>query len=542
MFKKSITVILAFAFLLSMITLAPIGANAGVFVDGNFNLTADSNIFVRYSATEWRVFSGDNMIKTPNHPTKGYIQANGTTMPLCVIGDYNTGASQIIPATASNTEFLDPAGVGFAGGDKFLTTGSSGYCAVGVVDTSLQKAVILLDDGTVKTVSYQGTAPISGEVHSFTKNSGDTYEFVHNIGLAPGNANTVAAWDFNSYINPQKLYMGNNYNLTNSSTIFVRYSATEWRVFKGNNMIKNSGNASKGYMKTSSGNMEIGVVGNYDTGTGQIIPATASNTKFLDSSGAGFASGDKNLDGVVSAGVCAVGTVNTTAQSAIILLDDGTIKTVPYQGSAPVSGEVHNFKKYYNGKYELIQAGLMPNYANSSAAWDFNSYTSPQRLYMGNNYTLTTNSAIFVRYSATEWRVFKGNDIIKKPGNASKGYFNTTDTNLNFCLVGNYDTGAHQIIPATAANTRFLDSADVGFASGDKFLTTPTSGYCAVGLVDTATQKAIILPDDGNIQTVTYQGTAPVSGEVHSFTKTSADIYSFTQTGLSPNYANSSAR
>ena len=166
------------------------------------------------------------------------------------------------------------------------------YFAVGSVDETAKTAKVLNGDGEVLTISWDGQAPVVGTVNPFTKN-GDVYtaqqiETEPVLGPVFVNARQKSFWT------------NQRYYVTNESIFFVRYSDTEWRVYKGRDAFYKDCNANL-YI---CANLELDglakvvqyvmVVGSYGA-AGEWAPANKEGTIFLDPNGEGWDSGDINL-------------------------------------------------------------------------------------------------------------------------------------------------------------------------------------------------------------------------------------------------------
>lgn len=174
------------------------------------------------------------------------------------------------------------------------------YCAVGKVDEAAKTAKVLLGTGEITTLTWTGeTAPTVGTVNVFVKD-GDSYK-IEKPRTFPPNGKGFQNWEPTVVSARQKRFWLNEmYFVTNETIFFVRYSDTEWRVFKGRDAIKKD-LTTRGYMyfvkevqDTAKVLQYIMVVGAYDV-AGQWPAANESTTAFLDPNGVGWNSGDKDL-------------------------------------------------------------------------------------------------------------------------------------------------------------------------------------------------------------------------------------------------------
>lgn len=171
---------------------------------------------------------------------------------------------------------------------------TTGYCAVGEVDGT--RAAILRGDGTVKTVNFTGTAPVAGTVNSYTETNG-----VYTFSAVTFNGYTGWALWNNMDGNGAFFYGSDGTNdyyayFAETAAGFMKFSNTEWRVFNGKDMV---GEAAK------SGIYPANIDGYWDGAAEKITVVYADATqdysgtndpkKFMDPTGAGFTTGDKNV-------------------------------------------------------------------------------------------------------------------------------------------------------------------------------------------------------------------------------------------------------
>ena len=166
------------------------------------------------------------------------------------------------------------------------------YFAVGSVDEAAKTAKVLNGDGEVLTINWEGQAPVVGAVNPFTKN-GDVYT-AQQIQTEPVLGPVFVNARQKSFWTNQRYYV------TNDSIFFVRYSDTEWRVYKGRDAFYKDCNANL-YI---CANLELDglanvvqyvmVVGSYGD-AGEWAPANKDNSVFLDPNGEGWDTGDIDL-------------------------------------------------------------------------------------------------------------------------------------------------------------------------------------------------------------------------------------------------------
>ena len=180
------------------------------------------------------------------------------------------------------------------------------YCAVGKVDAAAKTAKILLSGGEIVTAKYKGAAPKSGQVSQY-KQTGGECEFQQ-----PAGERTEPKYGTSALIAPYARNMffqtgtGRKY-FDEESVVFVRYSATSWRVFKGRSLarqvgaVAQEGKPVKAYVHSVSKLDGLADVVGYVMVTGTFgkedewKPADQKSTKFLDPLDKGWAEGDKDL-------------------------------------------------------------------------------------------------------------------------------------------------------------------------------------------------------------------------------------------------------
>ncbi len=197
-------------------------------------------------------------------------------------------------ATATPTEATDPT----QGGEP-MPEKSVYYCAVGSVDESAKTAKVLFGNGEVKTINWDGDTPVVGAVNPFVKN-GDVYT-AQRIKTYPVFSDSFAQRDPIYASGRQKRFWYTDmYFMNEESIIFVRYSNTEWRVFKGREALAFDA-YSKIYLYAETeldGLAKVVrygmVVGNY-AAVGNWPAADKANTAFLDPNGEGWDHGNIDL-------------------------------------------------------------------------------------------------------------------------------------------------------------------------------------------------------------------------------------------------------
>jgi hypothetical protein len=189
---------------------------------------------------------------------------------------------------------------------------------------------------------------------------------------------------------------------------------------------------------------------------------------------------------MVTSGYCAVGKVDENAKTAKILLENGEIVTESYVGDAPKSGEVQTYKKE-NGSCTFTQDGSnFPPYGDQYKSNKITIAIRQRCLVVGSKMYINSDTVFFVRYSATDWRVVQGRKAIVQNNGGKPGYLlGTLESSGYIWFSSEFDKTAklaHCVMivggcgeegswkPANAAVTKFMDSAGIGFDSGDKDL------------------------------------------------------------------------
>jgi lysophospholipase L1-like esterase len=171
-------------------------------------------------------------------------------------------------------------------------------------------------------------------------------------------------------------------------------------------------------------------------------------------------------------GFCAVGNIDQQTNTARILLETGEVVDVPYTGDVPKPGLVYSYR-LENGVYTFSEPAWTSSGNDPVLANNRN-----KRLHREKAYFTDKDTVFFVRYSDTEWRVFKGRsampcktyivDIFESHGSMMGVEVMDTPYMLALCVMvtgGPLNNGLWP--PAKAETTKFLDPAGAGFSSGD---------------------------------------------------------------------------
>lgn len=218
-----------------------------------------------------------------------------TILSGCSAGTPESTQQPTDSTTATNlSNATDPTG-----GDNTMTEKTTYYCAVGSVDEAAKTAKVLFGNGEVKTIQWEGDAPVVGTVNPFTKN-GDVYT-AQRIKTYPvygaGFSTRDPVWASGRQ---KRFWYSEMYFVTNETIFFVRYSDTEWRVLTGRDAMATDANTKiylyaelelDGLAKVVKYGM---VVGNYGA-VGTWPAANKENTIFLDPNGEGWDSGNIDL-------------------------------------------------------------------------------------------------------------------------------------------------------------------------------------------------------------------------------------------------------
>ncbi len=201
--------------------------------------------------------------------------------------------------TQQSTGSTEPTNITDPTGGESVSEKTTYYCAVGSVDEATKTAKVLFGNGEVKTIQWDGDTPVVGTVNPFIK-QGDVY-YAQKIKTYPVYSSSFSTRDpFYASARQKRFWYSEMYFVTHETIFFVRYSDTEWRVFKGREAMATDANT-KIYLYTE---LELDglarvvrygmVVGNYDA-LGQWPAANKENTVFLDPAGVGWDSGDIDL-------------------------------------------------------------------------------------------------------------------------------------------------------------------------------------------------------------------------------------------------------
>ena len=179
----------------------------------------------------------------------------------------------------------------------------SGYLAVGIVDAAAGTAKVVGDNGVIAEIKYNAAeAPIPGKVYNYVKN-GDAYD----LTKTPFINGDYSAWGVRVYdqvdLGFDGLYTHDGvnetiYTMAEEAVVFIRFSETEWRVFKGNDVIKYSGWPCGAYFTVdpdpAGGNqlVKVMLICSVNLETWAEGHADEANSYFFDKDGFGWGDGD----------------------------------------------------------------------------------------------------------------------------------------------------------------------------------------------------------------------------------------------------------
>ena len=302
---------------------------------------------------------------------------------------------------------------------------ASGYAAVGIVDAEAHKAEVLLGTGEQGTVYFNGNAPASGAVYSYTRDANNLYTFTAERGNS-GNSDQLGDTGWNLFYTPNG-WMWNGLGqiiFPNASPIFIRYGNDNWALSSLGNFVETNGAGwIFGYtldeVQTDAVNnyWAVGaiVLGGYNNGT---IDTTGFDTCFpsitATNSLATFTTSlhaNVNTDAIIlETGYAAIGAVDAANSYVEILKGTGEQGFVIYEGTAPVAGGVYRYSRNVNNVYSFELP--VANHGNSStidasaAAWptwmsaDFGGYMWDGAY---NHYWPSASTPFFVHTAANTW-------------------------------------------------------------------------------------------------------------------------------------------
>ncbi len=455
---------------------------------------------------------------------------------------------------------------------------AAGYAAVGKVDTAAGKVEALFDDGVQGAVKYIGDAPAAGAVYTYTRDANNYYLFtpaaelygknqLTDSGTTLGLGYDSQGWAWAWWQLPSTAY--NHiyfYNGTPGTPVFVRLSATSWKlgywdVWKNNidttapMYLLNCADHGAGTAFTAG----VGVIGTCEGGA---IAAPGVNYPEGD---ARDLSAFSDLLHDYATGYAAVGKVDAAESKAEVLLGTGEQGWVKFAGTAPTAGAVYKYTRdgeniytfttlkgnpgeisdqLADGGWNIQFGGAVDNLAYPPYMWDASS----------NLYLLSQSTPVFIRYSETSWRLTDwsiGSTVTNNDGSCTAYFLNMVSPSRNATFT--YDVGAVVIGQYSGGAITEPNLSGMGSPVADKDLNeftaplhdyepdTPTpepppetpaivaTGYAAVGFVDTAASKAEVLLGTGQQGWVTYTGTAPTAGAVYKYSCDDGNVYTFTE-------------
>ncbi|MBQ8579298.1 MAG: LPXTG cell wall anchor domain-containing protein [Oscillospiraceae bacterium] len=366
------------------------------------------------------------------------------------------------------------------------TAPATGYAAVGIVDAEAHKAEVLLGTGEQGTVYFNGNAPASGAVYSYTRDANNLYTFA-TPNANNGNSNQLADTGWNYWHTPNG-WMWNALGqifFPNSSPIFIRFGNDGWALGAISSFVETNGAGwIYGYMldafQTDAANnyWAVGaiVLGGYNNGS---IDTTGFDTSFpsitATNSLAAFTTSlhaNVNTDAIaVESGYAAVGYVDTANSQVEILKDNGEQGYVTYIGTAPVTGGVYRYGRNAKNAYTFTEP--VANHGNSSLTdaskpfwwmWMNTEYDGYMWDSSPNHYWPTATTPIFLRTSLTNWMV-------------------TTEA----CFTANTQVAAYQLdVSIQAGSSSYYDTQAIVFGGLNADGTIDTTGFDALNLPQTS--------------------------------------------------------
>jgi len=293
----------------------------------------DMPVFIRYSETSWRVFTGipqgllTSSEQAPNGTTRGYfvprydqtlydsytpvLGAGVYYSDVLIIADY--GANGIKPANKATTATFDPKHIGWDEGNINVMLSvvnvkavSTGICAVGEVSADGGKAVILLPDGKTLTVNVSGNAPAEGVIYNYTAYDDGKYSFSE-FAFINGPTTINDSWPLRTDAEKQVIQTWNgntlgldNHKITADTVVFMRYDKYSWRVITNSKLSKsdfpcNAYFAEKSNPAGGDPIVTVMMIGGYDTAKKEIKTADKASTSFFSANGTGWANANRSV-------------------------------------------------------------------------------------------------------------------------------------------------------------------------------------------------------------------------------------------------------
>ncbi|MBE6974970.1 MAG: hypothetical protein E7436_05725 [Ruminococcaceae bacterium] len=370
------------------------------------------------------------------------------------------------------------------------TIPASGYAAIGIVDAEAHKAEVLLGTGEQGTVYFNGAAPASGAVYSYTRDANNLYTFT-TPSANHGYNNQLGDIGWNLYYTPDGwLWPGNGeIFFPDGNPIFVRFGNDGWALTTIFDFVQNNGavwvyaylldvtvrDANANYWNAAAivvGGYNNGTIdtSNYDV-TFKNLTATNSLAAFTTSLHANV-----NTDAMIlETGYAAIGAVDAANSYVEILKGTGEQGFVIYEGTAPTTGGVYRYSRNASNVYtfELPVANHgNSNTADASAgAWptwmsaEYGGYMWDGAL---NHYWPSASTPFFVHTSANTWVVTDLSCLVTDNGATYRMTYQL-DVTVRDASVNYYNTAAVVFGGLNAdgsVDTTGIDSLNLPMAAG----------------------------------------------------------------------------
>lgn len=173
------------------------------------------------------------------------------------------------------------------------------YCAVGIVDAEAGTAKVLFEDSTIAEITYRSNfTPVPGKVYGYSVNEGVytlhtvVWEYWQDFPVNP------RTYDNHASGVPDQLYIFDGvedhyYDLAEDCVVFIRYSETEYRIFRGSDVLYYSDWPCTSYFTlTADGDVSVMLVCSVSIDMAYEGHASEVTTYFFDPEGFGWADGD----------------------------------------------------------------------------------------------------------------------------------------------------------------------------------------------------------------------------------------------------------
>ena len=199
----------------------------------------------------------------------------------------------------------------------------------------------------------------------------------------------------------------------------------------------------------------------------ELLPTSAEATAVMETVPYSAEGDGENKFGITE-GICIVGEVDEKNEICRVMFMDGSTETLSYCGKTPVDGIVYEYRREsdYIALYDL---SFFPSFGAENRGWVFSANAYSNSVYYGGTYYVTDDTVFCVRYSATEWRIFKGKDSFFADNKIVKGgYVYASDgTHIDvMLLVGDCDN-IDRLPGAGKEQSSLFDPMLKGWDNGD---------------------------------------------------------------------------